>query len=316
LGAAEVVGAVVAEVEAGEARGAEAAPEAAAIVRRPGVAATPVEGAGEVEGAPVRALDLAVVADFVAELAAAREVAEELAAAKEVELAAEIDRQRCPLVAMSLETDQAESGIVQAASVVRAAPRIVPAAWGIGPVELVDLVVSGTGQAGSVAVEGPVVLLIDLASIDPEPELAIDPALEIDLVSEEPSVPVLERGLRIDRGEAIAHSSGTALGTEATDWATAETLPITGVIASRIAGIVLKTVRRTVGIVSTTGAIGWRTVATELKTVVIGSMIARTIGRTFTTTGTTVTGTEIGDTALGGTTTLGLPGVSVPQPGA
>jgi hypothetical protein len=197
-----------------------------------------------------------------------------------VELAAEIDRQRCHLVAMSLETDQAESAIVQAALVVRAAPGIVPAASA-------DRVVWETGRAGSVASVGQVVLLIDPASIDLEPELAIDPAsttglaLETDPVSAEPweraSGPELERALRIDRAEVTVLSWATALGIEATDSAIAVTLPITGAIVLTIAEIVLKTVRRTVVIgsrtaatVSKTGAIDWRTAATDLKTVVIG----------------------------------------------
>jgi hypothetical protein len=306
LDAAEVGGAVVAAAEAAaEARGAEGAPEEEAIERRPGVAATAAEEAhepaahdleavGEEEGAPVRALDLVVVADFAAELPAAREVAEELAAqgaavsaaAKEVELAAEIDRQRCHLVAMSLETDQAESGIVQAALVVRAALGIVPLAsaelgvWEIVRAALADRVVSETDRAELEASADQVVLPIDLASIDRELELAIDPAsttglaLETDPVSVEPweraSGPELEQALRIDRAEVTVLSWATALGIEATDSAIEVTLPTTGAIVLKIAEIVLKTVRRTAVIVSRTAGTDWRIAATDLKTVVIG----------------------------------------------
>jgi hypothetical protein len=145
---------------------------------------------------------------------------------------------------------------------------------------LADRVVSETDRAELEASADQVVLPIDLASIDRELELAIDPAsttglaLETDPDSEEPSEPAsgpaLERGLRIDRGEVIAHSSATVLGTEETDSAIEVTLPITGAISLRIAGIVLKTVRITVVIVSRTAGTDWRIAATDLKTVVIG----------------------------------------------
>jgi hypothetical protein len=145
---------------------------------------------------------------------------------------------------------------------------------------LADRVVSETDRAELEASADQVVLPIDLASIDRELELAIDPAsttglaLETDPVSVEPweraSGPELERALRIDRAEVTVLSWATALGIEATDSAIEVTLPTTGAIVLKIAEIVLKTVRRTAVIVSRTAGTDWRIAATDLKTVVIG----------------------------------------------
>lgn len=264
--------------EAGDNVGADLA--AAVAMRSPAdeveQAHVPAE-AGEVEVARDRVAPppVVVAGDFVAELPAALEGAEALAAAREVELGVEIDRQPCHLAAMSLETDRVEVEIVRVASVDQEVLQIVRVAS-------VDRVESGTvraaledqevSQIGLVASVGQVVLPIGLESIAPEPELAIDPeltiapALEIDPVSEVPLALALglvsEQGSRIDPELGTAHSSEIALGTAATESAIVLVSRTTAVTASKIAGIVLQTVRRT-------AAIGSRTVATDLKIAVI-----------------------------------------------
>jgi hypothetical protein len=181
-----------------------------------------------------------------------------LAAAREVELGVEIDRQHCRLAAMSLETDRVEVEIVPVASVDRVESGIVRAASGDQEVLRIDLVASVDQEVlriGLVASVGQVVSPIGLESIDPEPELAIDPeltiapALEIDPVSEVPLAralgPVSEQDSRVDPELATAHSSGIALGTAATDSGIVLISRTIAVIASKIVVTVLKTVRRT-----------------------------------------------------------------------
>jgi len=295
-----------------EVRGVAVAPEEEAIARLPGVeaelgaaqnsgAARGLAEAGEAEAAHARVPPVPVVAaDFVAELPVALEAAEGLVAVREAEPVAAIDRQLCHLVGMSLGTDRAALaapevlGIGLVASVGQVA-LVGPEESEIGRAASVDQEVlqidlvasvgrveSGTVRAaledqevlriGLVASVGQVVLPIGLESIDPEPELAIDPeltiapALEIDPVSEVPSALALglvsEQDSRIDPELGTAHSSEIALGTAATDSAIVLISRTTAVTASKIAGIVLKTVRRT-------AAIGSRTVATGLKIAVI-----------------------------------------------
>jgi hypothetical protein len=289
------------EAVEGDNVGADLAAKVAMLSPAAGVeeAHVPAE-AGEVARdrvAPAPVVVLAVAADFVAELPAALEGAEALAAAREVELGVEIDRQRCHLAAMSLETDpveveivrvasvdQVESGTVRAASVGRVESGIVRAASVGQEVLRIDLVASvGRVESGTVraaSADQEVLQIGRVASVD-RAESGIVRAASVDQVvseigpvdPEESRIgqaweaqlalvlgPVSEQDSRIDPELATAHSSEIALGTPATDSAIVLISRTTAVIASKIVVTVLKTVRTTAVTASRIAVIALKTV--------------------------------------------------------
>ena len=128
----------------------------------------------------------------------------------------------------------------------------------IGPVVLADREASEIDPVASVAREE--LRIVRAASVDQE-ALEIDPELGIDLAWEGPFALALglvsEQDSRIDPELGTAHSSEIALGTAATDSAIVLISRTTAVTASKIAGIVLKTARRTAVTDSKTAATDW-----------------------------------------------------------